>query len=241
MKLALVVLSCFVCLSQQERYIWPFPFAPNQASFKPLFYGNGLPAGYDIMKHDDSQHADALARNNAVRLPLQNRLFSNLLTGGLYFFTTTTSIVSTVTSTLTTASVIKCVPSSQFASTTACGRRRRDAAIIADLLVDTKEALAIKPDIPAPIETSAMVEHLSREFDSVPVATPDIVSSQKEEPTELSPDSTFNQERAPFTTTVSVTTTTTTFVLKATSLTSTITLGASTGLLCLPSGYTLCT
>lgn len=55
MKLALVVLSCFVCLSQQERYIWPFPFAPNQASFKPLFYGNGLPAGYDIMKHDDSQ------------------------------------------------------------------------------------------------------------------------------------------------------------------------------------------
>lgn len=50
MKLALLVLACFVCLSKQERYIWPLPIPANQAIYKPLFYSDGLPAGYDIVK-----------------------------------------------------------------------------------------------------------------------------------------------------------------------------------------------
>jgi hypothetical protein len=53
MKLALLVLGCFVCASQQERYVWPFPIDPNQAAYKPLYYSDGLPAGYDVVKKSD--------------------------------------------------------------------------------------------------------------------------------------------------------------------------------------------
>lgn len=56
MKLALILLGCFVCVSKQERYIWPLPVSPKQAVYKPLFYGDGLPAGYDVIQQADDQH-----------------------------------------------------------------------------------------------------------------------------------------------------------------------------------------
>ena len=54
MKLALLVLGCFVCVSKQERYIWPIPIDPNHAVYKPLYYSDGLPAGYDVIKKSDT-------------------------------------------------------------------------------------------------------------------------------------------------------------------------------------------
>lgn len=134
MKLALLVLSCFVCVSKQERYIWPFPIHPNQAVYKPLYYGDGLPAGYDVVKKSDEinqvrfylkflykylrlttifhlwrykQNEGVIPRNAGALLPQQNRFFVNA--NSIYLFTTTTTIKSTITSTATTAAVVKCI------------------------------------------------------------------------------------------------------------------------------------
>jgi hypothetical protein len=78
--------------------------------------------------------------------------------------------------------------------------------------------------------------------DDVPAVMADIVSSQKEEALEplIADDSTY-QQRAAFTTTVSATSYTTTYAFVATSITSTTSLGIAAGLLCLPSGFVICT
>ena len=73
MKLALLLLGCFVCVSKQERYIWPFPASPSQAVYKPLFYSDGLPAGYDVVRKANSQVTLAPkqlyeARSNCINL-----------------------------------------------------------------------------------------------------------------------------------------------------------------------------
>ncbi|KAI9563724.1 hypothetical protein GHT06_011188 [Daphnia sinensis] len=231
MKLALLVLGCFVCVTKQERYIWPFPIDPKHAVYKPLYYSDGLPAGYDVIKKSDGIQQDVIPRSPAALLPLQNRFFVNA--NSIYLFTTTTTIKSTVTSTATTAAVVKCIPSTQFSATTACGRRRRDTE---EKVLIGNDDMAIKPDAPKPLETSVMSDDVPADASSA--ALPDIVSSQRElESSEFSD----HQQRAAFTTTVSVTSLTTTFVFVATSLTTTTSLGASSGLLCLPSGYSICT
>lgn len=58
MKLTLIILGCFVCVSKQERYIWPLPVSPSQAIYKPLFYGDGLPAGYDVVKKTEEEQVN---------------------------------------------------------------------------------------------------------------------------------------------------------------------------------------
>jgi hypothetical protein len=83
------------------------------------------------------------------------------------------------------------------------------------------------------LETSVM-------SDDVPAPVADIVSSQKEVEPSITDYSTY-QQRAAFTTTVSATSYTTTFAFVATSITSTTSLGIASGLLCLPSGYVICT
>ncbi|XP_046450841.1 uncharacterized protein LOC124198839 [Daphnia pulex] len=230
MKLALLVLGCFVCASQQERFIWPFPIDPNQAAYKPLYYSDGLPAGYDVVKKsdvnpkDEKQSAEVIPRNNAPQ-----RLFLNA--NSIYLFTTTTTLTSVVTSTATTAAVVKCIPAAQFSATTACARRRRD--VKNQLLVG--DEIEIKPDLPKPLETSVIA-------DDVPAVMADIISSQKEEALEPSiADYSTYQQRAAFTTTVSATSYTTTYAFVATSITSTTSLGIAAGLLCLPSGFVICT
>lgn len=87
------------------------------------------------------------------------------------------------------------------------------------------------------LEPSAVFESSRKIEDSV-LATPEIISSQKEEPSDLS-NIAYNP-RAGLTTTITSIAYTTSYQFKATALTSTITLGASTGLVCLPSGYTIC-
>lgn len=172
MKLALLVLGCFVCVSKQERYIWPIPIDPNHAVYKPLYYSDGLPAGYDVIKksdttnqvqshfkvlfavhliikilfesysQDEKQSAGLIPRNNAPQ-----RLFLNA--NSIYLFTTTTTLTSVVTSTATTAAVVKCIPSAQLSATTACARRRRE--VLNKLLVgDIDDKIEIKPDLPKP-------------------------------------------------------------------------------------------
>ncbi|XP_045023483.1 uncharacterized protein LOC123467753 [Daphnia magna] len=233
MKLALLVLGCFVCVTKQERYVWPFPIDPNHAVYKPLYYSDGLPAGYDVIKKSDGiqQNKDVIPRNpGALLLPQQNRFFVNA--NSIYLFTMTTTIKSTVTSTATTAAVVKCIPSTQLSATTACARRRRDTE---EKVVIGNDDIVIKPDPPKPLETSVMSDDVPEAAPSV--ALPDIASSQRELETGEFAD---HQQRAAFTTTVSVTSLTTTFVFVATSITSTTSLGISAGLLCLPSGFTIC-
>ncbi|XP_057378718.1 uncharacterized protein LOC130700753 [Daphnia carinata] len=230
MKLALLVLGFFVCVSKQERYIWPFPIDPNHAVYKPLYYSDGLPAGYDVIKKSDGIQQDVIPRSPGSLLPLQNRFFVNA--NSIYLFTTTTTIKSTVTSTATTAAVVKCIPSSQLSATTACARRRRETE---EKVLIGNDDTAIKPDAPKPLETSVMADDVPADAPSATL--PDIASSQRElESSEFSD----HQQRAAFTTTVSVTSLTTTFVFVATSITSTTSLGISAGLLCLPSGFSIC-
>ena len=88
------------------------------------------------------------------------------------------------------------------------------------------------------LEATAVFDGYPRNIYETPLAVPEIISSQKEAPIELSPDGTY-QQRA-LTTTVTSTATSTSFVFTATSLTSTVSIGISTGLLCLPTGYTIC-
>lgn len=83
------------------------------------------------------------------------------------------------------------------------------------------------------LETSVM-------SDDVPAPVADIVSSQKEVEPSITDYSTY-QQRAAFTTTVSATSYTTTYAFVATSITSTTSLGIAAGLLCLPTGYVICT
>ena len=65
MKFALVLLMGLVGLSRQDRYAWPIPYgqaAINKVShfYKPIFYADGFPAGYDIIGDN----------NQAVRIVL---------------------------------------------------------------------------------------------------------------------------------------------------------------------------
>ena len=50
MKLTLIVLTCLVGVSRPERYIWPEAGAFTPAEYLPLFYANGVPAGYDVVR-----------------------------------------------------------------------------------------------------------------------------------------------------------------------------------------------
>ena len=50
--------------------------------------------------------------------------------GSLLAVTVTSSVSSTVTGTITTIDFVQCIPSTQFATTTACRRKRRDASIL---------------------------------------------------------------------------------------------------------------
>ena len=49
MKMILVLLFCLVGVTYQQRYIWPHQPTHAQAKYQPLFYANGVPAGYDIL------------------------------------------------------------------------------------------------------------------------------------------------------------------------------------------------
>lgn len=60
MKLALVILMAMVGLSCQDRYAWPIPHGQatvNKIShfYKPIFYADGFPAGYDIIGDNQNQ------------------------------------------------------------------------------------------------------------------------------------------------------------------------------------------
>ena len=49
MKLTLLLVTCLVGVSYQQRYIWHVPYGPR-AHYTPLYYADGLPAGYDLIE-----------------------------------------------------------------------------------------------------------------------------------------------------------------------------------------------
>ena len=71
--------------------------------------------------------------------------------------TATSTVLSTVTSTMTTATVVKCIPSSQFSATAACARRRRGADETEDSILESpghregaSSSPVIQADLPKP-------------------------------------------------------------------------------------------
>ncbi|XP_057378712.1 uncharacterized protein LOC130700748 [Daphnia carinata] len=249
MKLLSVLLFCFVSVSHQENNVRPpVPYArQSRARYVPLFYSNGVPAGYDFI--DDNKAEEILPRNNINETPL-GRLFNNILTPISNLITRTSTITSTVVSTVTTATYTHCLPTEQFkiavpATTTAtpavtevrstavCARRRRD---VAEFLIKGDSDVDIHPAEPLPIEASAVVDTPS-EMREIQPTQAELLSSKSDELVE-NPEVRQGLNANAATKLVTVFTTSYTFVPKT--LTVTATLAADEGLLCRPAGYALC-
>ncbi|KAI9563723.1 hypothetical protein GHT06_011187 [Daphnia sinensis] len=248
MKLFLsILLFCFVSVSHQENYVRPpVPYArQSRARYVPLFYSNGVPAGYDYI--EDNKAEEIVPRNNINETPL-GRLFNNILTPISNLITRTSTITSTVLSTVTTATYTQCLPTGQFKiavvatpdadppvlevrSTAVCARRRRD---VAEFLVKADSEIDIHPAEPLPIETSAVVD-TPAELREIQPAPAEVLSSKSDELVE-NPE--VRQGSNASIKLVTVFTTSYTFVPKT--LTSTATLAADGGLLCRPAGYAIC-
>lgn len=55
MKFALLFFCCFVSISHQEVERYIAPRNHPRSLYVPLFYADGLPAGYDIIQNNDHQ------------------------------------------------------------------------------------------------------------------------------------------------------------------------------------------
>ncbi|XP_032790806.2 uncharacterized protein LOC116927873 [Daphnia magna] len=250
MKLFLsILLFCFVSVSYQENNVRPpVPYArQSRARYVPLFYANGVPAGYDFI--DDKKAEEILPRNNINETPL-GRLFNNILNPISNLITRTSTITNTFVSTVTTATYTHCLPSTQFKiataadpdadpvvvevrSTAPCARRRRD---VAEFLAQADSEIDIHPAEPLPIETSAVIDTPSESREIQPAQT-ELLSSKSDELVE-NPEIRQGSNSNAATKLVTVIATSFTFVAKT--LTSTATLAAAEGLLCRPPGYAVC-
>ncbi|EFX71145.1 hypothetical protein DAPPUDRAFT_327500 [Daphnia pulex] len=235
MKLLLsFLLLGLACLATGVRP--PMPHARQaRARYVPLFYANGIPAGYDFF-NDDRKAEEILPRNNINDTPL-GRLFGNLLLPNLMTRTSTTTVVAV--STVTSAVYVTCIPKADFSvvaaanapapavlATTACARRRRHAS---ELLA---EAVDIQPASPSAMETSAIP-------DSIPVAQdqPELLSSKSDQ---IADKAELRLGNAPVATTNWVTVSSIAYTFVPQTITSTKDLAGAAGLQCLPAGFLVC-
>jgi len=146
--------------------------------------------------------------------------------GRFFFFfggtrSTTTTTFTTITTTATSISLLNCIPSTLFATTTGCRRRRSfyESSGLEDFL--------------SPSETKG-VETTVLPAEAIPTV-PELMSSKSEEVHHI-------KKRGIVFVTTTIQSTLTSFSFSVSTFTSTITLGnANNVLLCLPTGYSLCT
>jgi len=265
----ILFLLCCVSASYQQRgfpfyprsYYNPrFDFFSNPYASKRIQAFENDPDNEDVYVGEDEQIIEARVpfnkkTNNAQPASLLER--SNFFLPAAYLSslfslvpvtTITTTVSTTVTSTATVASVISCIGSSQFAinaagtsSTSACIGSRRRRNVIGSTAEDIEE---IKPSQIQALEVS-VAPRSSRN-----VNKPEVLSSQESvgEDEQQQPD--FSRQKRKFSLALTVTSTFTSYSFTTTTLKKSFSLATSGapaanaagggGLLCLPSGYSIC-
>jgi len=229
MKLAIVFLlaSCLVGLSYQQRFIWSMPYAPRP-HLTPLFYSDGQPAG----------NIDPSGEINLGGVDTQNKFLGGLLpSSSIYLYTTTTTVVSTVVSTLTTPSTFKCIPPSQFSATanvTSCARRRREI----ESPIEPNQPLALEPSAITNLPTAAEIKESGVQYHSQSNIESSLINN-------VSP---FMMQQQPairgilpnLISTVTAVSSVVSYSYVPATVKATQSVGAASGLLCLPAGYIIC-
>merc|ERR1712243_268331 len=236
MKVSIIFLAFFVGASYQQGYYWPYPAPYYQPMYNP--YQFGFPAPMAPQQISQGRTKVSASDDSAERKVAEDgsRLFGNnvVFTFNNLLASTSTSTVTafaTVSSTATSASIVSCIPSSQFLSNTA--RRRR--AIFEDSGLEDHIAPSKKEEV----EASAIpVEEVKREE-----VEPEILSSHSETVDGSAVADHVIQKRFAITTitTATVSSTVTAFSFVTTTFTSTVNIGSTTSVLtCLPAGFVTC-
>jgi len=239
MKIAVLFLTLFVGASYQQGYNWGYNYALPYYPGMFNLYQQAFPAPAERPSFEQNIEGRSKQQKDAV----EGRLFGS----GQISFTNPFSIATTVTSTLTayaitttsttaiSISLISCVVSTFFTSTTACRRRR---AIFEDSGIEESIAASPKEEIEASVIPE---EKMMRE-----VVEPELLSSQVEAEEEkglfLQASKTarfLNSVTVQTTTTKSTTVTIVTFTTSSFTKTLALATGASV-LVCLPSGIITC-
>jgi len=231
MKFAIifVLASCLVGLSFQQRFIWSLPYAPRP-HLTPLFYADGQPAG----------NIDPSGEINLGGGQQQNKFLAGLLSpsSSIYLYTTTTTVVSTVVSTLTTPTSVKCIPSAQFSATanvTSCSRRRREI----ESPIEPNQPLALEPSAIANLPTTPEVKETNLFHSQT-----NIESSQQVDnivPFIMQQQQPLIRAGLPnIISTVTVVSSAVSYTYVPATIKVSETVGATSGLLCLPAGYVIC-
>jgi len=237
MKVSIIFLAFFVGASYQQGYYWPYPAPYYQPMYNPYQFGFPAPMAPQqisqgrtkVSASDDT--AERNVADDGARLFGNNVVFTfnNLLASTS---TSTVTAFATVSSTATSASIVSCIPSSQFLSNTACRRRR---AIFEDSGLEDHIAPSKKEEV----EASAIpVEEVKREE-----VEPEILSSHSETVDGSAVADHVIQKRFAITTitTATVSSTITAFSFVTTTFTSTVNIGSTTSVLtCLPAGFVTC-
>ncbi|XP_057378711.1 uncharacterized protein LOC130700747 [Daphnia carinata] len=225
----------------QPQYVKYFPFMAKQNPGVVLF------KSFPQSRRDDENDEPLVRHNNEeesiearIASPKggvqEGRLFDNALLSNLLFGSVATSTkYSIATTTIISTSVISCIPSASFSSTTAC-RRRRDVSAMMELL---KEHEALSPSTVERVEPSAVLQLESLSDVNNAKAAQDsvtIVSSLDDGNNSRAAGARFIGLNALLT--LTTTSTLTTATISVTESRKTVTLGSS--LLCLPSGIKLC-
>merc|ERR1712243_202797 len=237
MKVSIIFLAFFVGASYQQGYYWPYPAPYYQPMYNPYQFGFPAPMAPQQISQSRTKVSasdDTAERNVAddgARLFGNNVVFTfnNLLASTS---TTTATALATTTTTATSASIVSCIPSSQFLSNTACRRRR---AIFEDSGLEDHIAPSKKEEV----EPSVMlVEEVKREE-----VEPEILSSHSEIVDGSAVADHVIKKRFAFTSVITTTTTTTitSVSFTSTTFTSTLNIGSTTSVLtCLPAGIVTC-
>ncbi|XP_057378715.1 uncharacterized protein LOC130700749 isoform X3 [Daphnia carinata] len=261
MKIALVLVVCFVSLTLQQNAFWSYPGRriPYYSMFNnqddlpivaaldpaghqpyPNNYGRQTEDGIEQRTLEGSNLYERLKSRAEARTFGLNYLVSVILSS--LTVSTTSTTYTTTTSTITAGTVITCFTRTMFNSTTACRRKRDALLMISEVLIgdsdDQDEPLGDED------EWDGELEPLPREKRDVDPAL--LITSSKTESdlhvndvapkqTESSVDGYFRQNRA------IVTSSLTSYTVSYSTSTRTVTnIASASGLSCLPSGFTLC-
>uniref|UniRef100_A0A0N8E7Z3 Uncharacterized protein n=1 Tax=Daphnia magna TaxID=35525 RepID=A0A0N8E7Z3_9CRUS len=227
----------------QPQYVKYFPFLAKQnpgvvllKSFPQSLQRRDDENDEPLVRHNNEEESIEARIANPKGVAPEGRLFDNALLSNLLFGSVATSTkYSIATTTIISTSVISCIPSASFSSTTDC-RRRRDVSVMRELL---NEHEVLSPSTVERVEPSAVLQLESLSGVNTAKAAQDsvtIVSSLDDGNSSRASGARFIGLNALLT--LTTTSTLTTATISVTESRKTVTLGTS--LLCLPSGIKLC-
>ncbi|XP_046642757.1 uncharacterized protein LOC124327803 [Daphnia pulicaria] len=268
MKLALILLVCFVGATYQQGYAWsPFyHYSPHLFFYNNYDQANrqfsdkstlNIGTGYSDDEIDSSiPEIQARIPFGHTKKPQKKFFITSILPNSFFNFkpltitTLTSTVFSTITSTAVIATVQSCLPATMFFTssgpsgfvtlTSACGRRRRDIDESSPRQITAEIGDSILPSVVSPLETSSVVP----ELDGYNNVNPEITSSQtnieEEQRQFVNIDKNSGRQNRALSLLVTVTSTSTSFSFSTTTIKKTINLSGPAQLSCMPSGFALC-